>query len=71
MAYNKTVIFQNIGKAIKKFNKIDAASTGFKAVLDSVMSELVALYNDSEGERRILNLFSNANRSDQAAAIGG
>jgi len=67
MAYNKTTIFQNIGKGIKKFNKIDAPSTGFKALLDTVMGEIVALYNDSEGERRILNFFSNANRSDQAA----
>lgn len=67
MAYNKTVIFQNIGKGTKKFNKIATATTGFKATLDSVMSEIVALYNDSEGERRILNLFSNANKSDQAA----
>jgi len=67
MAYDKTTTFQNIGKGIKKYNKIDAASTGFKAVLDTVMSEIVALLNDSEGERRILNLFSNANRSDQAA----
>lgn len=66
MAYNKTTTFQNIGKGIKKLNKIDASSTGFKAVLDTVMSEIVALLNDSEGERRILNLFSNANRSDQA-----
>ena len=67
MAYNKTTIFQNIGKGVKKFDKIDTPSTGFKAELDLVMGEIVALYNDSEGERRILNLFSNANRSDQAA----
>jgi hypothetical protein len=65
MAYNKTVIFQNIGKGIKKFNKLDAPTTGFKATLDAIMSEIVALYNDSEQERKILNLFSNANRSDQ------
>ena len=67
MAYDKTTTFQNVGKGVKKFNKIDAPSTGFKAVLDALMGEIVALYNDSEGERRILNLFSNANRSDQAA----
>ncbi len=67
MAYNKTTTFQNTGKGIKKLNKVDTPSTGFKAVLDSVVSEIIALYNDSEGERRILNLFSNANRSDQAA----
>jgi len=67
MSYDKTVMFQNIGKAIKKYNKIDEPSTGFKAVLDSVMGETVALYNDSEAERRVLNLFSNANRSDQSA----
>jgi hypothetical protein len=66
MAYDKTTIFQNIGKGVKKFNKIDTPESGFKAVLDSVMSEIVSLYNDSEAERRILNLFSNANRSDQA-----
>ena len=66
MAYNKTVIFQNIGKGVKKFNKIAAPTTGFKATLDSIMSEIVALYNDSEGERKVLNLFSNANKSDQA-----
>jgi len=67
MAYDKTAIFQNIGKGTKKYNKIDTPSTGFKAVLDSVMGEIISLYNDSEGERKILNLFSNANRSDQAA----
>ena len=67
MAYDKTVFFQNIGKGVKKFNKIDTPSTGFKAVLDSIMSEIVSLYNDSESERKVLNLFSNANRSDQAA----
>jgi hypothetical protein len=67
MAYDKTTIFQNVGKGIKKFNKIDASSTGFKAVLDAIMSEIVGLYNDTEGERKVLNLFSNANRSDQAA----
>ncbi len=67
MTYDKTITFQNIGKAIKKFNKIDTPSTGFKAALDSIMGEIISLYNDSEGERRILNLFSNANRSDQAA----
>lgn len=67
MAYDKTTTFQNIGKAVKKFNKIDEPSTGFKAVLDTVMGEIIALYNDSENERRILNLFSNANRSDQSS----
>ena len=66
MGYDKTVIFQNIGKAIKKCNKI-ADTGGFKDVLDEVMGEIAALFNDSSGERDILYRFSSANRADQQA----
>jgi|GEM_PF-3129435 len=66
MAYDKTVIFQNIGKAIKKCNVI-STDGGFKSVLDSIMEELTALYNDSPEEREILYRFSSANRNDLQA----
>jgi hypothetical protein len=67
MAYNKTVIFQNIGKAIKKHDAIADSSSGFAAELDTILSEAITLLNDNAAERRMLNLFSAANRSDQAS----
>lgn len=66
MAYDKTVIFQNIGKAVKKCNKI-ADDGGFKDALDGVMAEIATLYNDSAKERNILYRFASANRADQQA----
>ncbi|MCX7702969.1 MAG: hypothetical protein N2234_02555 [Planctomycetota bacterium] len=69
MAYVKEVIFQNIGKAIKKCNKI-AGDEGFKSLLDSIMEEIVELYNDSSEEREILYRFSSANRADLQALDG-
>jgi hypothetical protein len=63
MAYNKTKIFTALGKGIKKFNMLRST---FKPYLETVQTEWVALLNDTDGERRLLNVISALNASDQS-----
>jgi hypothetical protein len=67
VAYNKTKIFTSIGKGIKKFNMIRAT---FKPYLETVQTEWVALLNDTDGERRLLNVVAALNASDQSQLDG-
>lgn len=66
MGYDKTSIFQALGKAVKRYRLI-TASGGFVEQLDVVMGEMAALLNDSRREREALHAFSAANSSDMAS----
>ncbi len=66
MSYSKTKIFGDIGKGIKKYNALD----GYKTALDTILSEWVALLNDTEGERVLLNAAGIQNADDQATLDG-
>jgi len=63
MGYDKTAIFQPLGKAVKRHRLISGAG-GFMEQLDGVMGEMAALLNDSQKEREALYAFSAANHSD-------
>lgn len=67
MAYNAEKIFAALGKGIKKFNMIRST---LKPYLETVQTEWIPLLNDTNGERRLLNVVAALNASDQSQLDG-
>ena len=68
MAYEKNYVFTRLGKAVKKYNAVAASPDGIGPKLDLILEEIVGVFNNSDEDRRLLNLFTSSNRTDQAAA---
>ena len=62
MAYNKTKIFQNMGKSIARFNKLDTAIDD----LETIMGEHMALLDDDEDEREFEHNVHTSHEADKS-----